>query len=315
MCGAIFCDVWCIDGVFFLLFFAACHAIRSSSQGAQAKRPHGRQPSPPKQSSLEAAPTTPTRASVTPFSLVHTFDPFVSDSETSDSGKAQDEPVLQTPKLTSKPSGKLARRRQPTSTAQVPASPSPAPKVATKALPVPRTSERHATADATSGLSRSDPVPSHMPAGRPLPKRASTVSWHGNGFPICDDTLSPPVTPRRNPVPLGTVLADGPRTAPLSSMMAIVPPFFNGAHTGRAVSPTPASRHARTPSDGVFEMEDISLPSDKTPTDELKALFGLIGSSQTTPKRDSSPNKKDGFFASSIFQNSPSPDTLPPPAF
>ena len=61
--------------------------------------------------------------------------------------------------------------------------------------------------------------------------------------------------------------------------------------------------------------EDMSSVSDAP--EELKKLFGFpskrfssVGHSTTRAAKD-----KAGFFASSVFQNSPSPDELPPPAF
>lgn len=61
--------------------------------------------------------------------------------------------------------------------------------------------------------------------------------------------------------------------------------------------------------------DDMSTASD--PSEELKKLFGFppkrfgsVGPSATRAGKD-----KAGFFASSVFQNSPSPDELPPPAF
>jgi hypothetical protein len=141
-------------------------------------------------------------------------------------------------------------------------------------------------------------------------------------FPICDDTTdvedsSPPSTPTRE-FSAGTtwqrLSLDGPRTAPLSS--------FNGFSFASTADSTPSRtrhhHHHRTPSEGVFTMsfdEDMSITSDAS--EELKKLFGFppkrfgsVGPSATRAGKD-----KAGFFASSVFQNSPSPDELPPPAF
>lgn len=140
------------------------------------------------------------------------------------------------------------------------------------------------------------------------------------GFPVCDDTTdvedtSPPSTPTRE-FPADTMWQrlslDGPRTAPLSP--------FNGFSFSRAPDSTPSRprHHQRSPSEGVFNMsldEDMSTASDAS--EELKKLFGFppkrfgsVGPSATRAGKD-----KAGFFASSVFQNSPSPDELPPPAF
>ena len=139
-------------------------------------------------------------------------------------------------------------------------------------------------------------------------------------FPVCDDTTdvednSPPSTPTRESTAHTTWQrrsVDGPRTAPLSSFN----PFSFASHADS--TPARTRHHHRTPSEGVFNMsldEDMSTPSDAS--EDLKKLFGFppkrfgsVGPSATRVGKD-----KAGFFASSVFQNSPSPDELPPPAF
>jgi len=94
---------------------------------------------------------------------------------------------------------------------------------------------------------------------------------------------------------------DGPRTAPLSSMT----PSFPFALS----TPSPAVRkHHRAPSDGVFSM---SLDEDSSDaSDGLRNLFNDL----LAHKRRSD-GQKAGYFASSQFQNSPSPEDLPAPDF
>lgn len=239
------------------------------------------------------------------------FDPFVVSSDSdSDNNSADKAPRpakgvgLPTPKLASNPSGKLARRRQP-------GTPTPAPS---KAVPVPRNNKGHAhTHSAMMNLSRSAPMPSASPAS--------------GGFPICDDTdvdgMSPPVTPTKSTWQQ-TLLTydDGPRTAPLSSTTGF--PFGPSSGMSPTATPSPTRHqrhHVRSPSEGVFSMsfdEDSSSSSDAS--EELKMLFGLM------PKRNAyvptvrapagmSAKAKASLYASSLFQNSPSPDELPPPAF
>lgn len=73
--------------------------------------------------------------------------------------------------------------------------------------------------------------------------------------------------------------------------------------------------------------EDLSFSSDNA-SEELKMLFGLLpkragqtGSLRGLAHSVNSPNvaaakaAKEALYASSMFQNSPSPDELPPPAF
>lgn len=54
----------------------------------------------------------------------------------------------------------------------------------------------------------------------------------------------------------------------------------------------------------------MSLDDDSSSdnTEDLKALFALM-------RRKSATDKAAQLYASSVFQNSPSPDELPPPSF
>ncbi|KAF9528594.1 hypothetical protein CPB83DRAFT_869382 [Crepidotus variabilis] len=282
---------------------------RSESQSALRGK-HGRQPSPPIPTSSQPVSS---QAEATIISN-NAFDPFL------------DNVLPPSPTLTSRPSGKLAQRRQPTQPLSVPFPP---------------------TSNKMPAMARSAPVPSNMKRLRPLTKRSSTVQE----FPICDDSSEydpapASLTPRR-------LYDNGPQTAPLSAGAPGTFPFTDfGGHSISAPPPSPNSpkksrKHRRTPSEGVFHMssdEEVSSgPGGYVLNPQVKSLFGLANvtpmktslaaspfvtppSSRTvTPRaRDSSPsggslppvregNEKAGFFASSTFQNSPSPDELPDP--
>jgi len=212
-------------------------------------------------------------------------------------------PVRPSPKLASRPTGKLARRRQNISDA--PSTPTPS-----KAVTVPR-SHKQRSRENQLNISRS--VPS-----------LSTVQSEIT-FPVCDDLTdaedenvfapSTPVHSKSGSVswqqPL--VYDDGPRTAPLTN------PRSGFSFKIKPMStPTPERKqqHARAPSEGVFNLsmdEDSSFTVPSDASSELKANLPTrrrIASAASTPLR----TKRD-FWASSKFQNSPSPDVLPVPAF
>lgn len=188
--------------------------------------------------------------------------------------------------------------------------PSPTPA---KAVAVPRPHGQLPTWDSRPmNLSRS--VPS-----------LSTIMSDGmakDEFPVCDDLTDAedddvfgPSTPVRSKGP-SVAYDDGPRTAPLTNPRSGFPfdPKPVPTHT-----PERKREHTRFPSEGVFNLsmdEDSSFFSPSGASGELKAKadFPLarrrIASAASTPlgvKRD--------FWASSKFQNSPSPDVLPIPAF
>ncbi|KIJ61522.1 hypothetical protein HYDPIDRAFT_137432 [Hydnomerulius pinastri MD-312] len=290
----------------------------NTSTHAHARRNNIRQPSPPIHSSQVEGNILPSMQSFAHRnnnSASNSFDPFV---VSSDSDSENSRPPLMSlpskngstkaaPALTAQPSGKLARRRN--HAPQAPATPTPA----SRAVPVPRSGAQSAAP--RHNLSRSAPGPHAIP--RHNNRRSSAV--YSAEFPVCDDTTdvednSPPSTPTRetSQSTWQQLAFDGPRTAPLSASNGF--PFAGPAGT----SPSPARRHYRTPSEGVFSMsfdEDISSTSDSS--EELKKLFGFppkrfgsVGHSATRAAKE-----KAGFFASSVFQNSPSPDELPPPAF
>lgn len=213
--------------------------------------------------------------------------------------------VRTAPKLASRPSGKLARRRQPN---LVPFE-LPLPS---KAIPVPKRE------NSTSVLSHSDPFLPHV-----LPRKSKFKKpTKADGFPICDDMtdagdfseLSLPATPTPS---RAKRYDDGPRTAPLSTSTVGFPfrsPPSPLAHkSGR--------RHKRTPSEGVFQMSSDEDPSSPS-SDDVKTLFGSQPRTRavTTAAKEEELERQAAafaaaYFASSTFQNSPSPDELPPPAF
>lgn len=294
--------------------FSSHRSPRSSSTHVHPRRNNVRQPSPPISSSqvegpiLSSAQSFPHRNS---NPAANSFDPFIlasdSDSDTarplfpSNSGPAKSSPTLAPP-----PSTKSVRRRN--YTAQPPTTPTPAPRT----VPVPRSKPAH-----RSHLSRSAPTPQAF--SRIDKRRAST--GHAMDFPVCDDTTdmednSPPSTPTREfpHTTLHHLSFDGPRTAPLLSFSS----GFPFVHHADSTPSRTRHHHHRTPSEGVFNMSlDEDLGSTSDASEELKKLFGFppkrfgsLGHSTTRAGKD-----KAGFFASSVFQNSPSPDELPPPAF
>lgn len=308
----------------------------SSARSHARRTAHQPSPSPtriPKQAG--PAPRTP----VNPFraqSFEHResdsnlFDPFVvnsSDNESSESttpspAKAGDKPPAfrAPPPLASRPTGKLARRRQ--GAQQFAGSQTPS-----KAVPVPR-----AKSHSHGHLSMSEPALSHMttpqrPAGRRTTTGLPVADW--DEFPVCDETVfSPPSTPVRPsasvPRRLGatwqqTMLDDAPRTAPLSSTFTF--PF---APAGPCATPSPAHRrrHHRVPSEGVFAMSTDEESSTDS-SDELKKAMSSLPlfnhrahmAARRTPSPPAHDSTPAGFYAGSVFQNSPSPDDLPVPAF
>ena len=296
--------------------------IRSDSQSAAGKNNNRRnhaqhhQGSPPNFSNLPSqAEVSNKRNSLPSYSLQrrqhNSFDPFLvsSESESDNSPSTPTKanpPVRPAPNLASRPTGKLARRRQ--NIRDTPSSPTPA-----KALAVPRPNEQLPTWDSPAmNLSRSVPSLSTI--------KSDEVAR--DEFPVCDDLTDAedddvfaPSTPVRSKGP-SVIYDDGPRTAPLTNPRSGFP--FDTKPTPTR-TPERKREHARFPSEGVFNLsmdEDSSFFSPPDAFSELKAKadFPLprrrIASAASTPK-----GLKKDFWASSKFQNSPSPDVLPIPAF
>lgn len=157
----------------------------------------------------------------------------------------------------------------------------------------------------------------------------SPVTNHNSTFPICDDMtdadgLTPPATPTKGTWQQ-TLLGydDGPRTAPLSSTFGYP---FNAGMSSPNSSPSAyrQKHHVRSPSEGVFNMSFDEDSSSSDASEELKMLFGLmpkrpgqgqslrgmVHSANSNPNSSASKAAKAALYASSLFQNSPSPDEL-----
>ena len=214
-----------------------------------------------------------------------------------------------------------------------------------EAIPVPVVTRRQ-----TPNISRSNPLPSHI---RQRPRPISALPSTFQHSPIYDDMndvahLGAPTTPpptRRHD--------NGLQTAPISSRTPGAFPFNTGLPSSPAslASKKGNRKHRRTPSEGVFHMssdEDPSSgPGETFLNPNVQALFGLVNtfkpSSKVSPSAFSTPiraippfkrnsasptylslsneklseredaEKAAGYFASSMFQNSPSPEELPDP--
>lgn len=263
----------------------------ASHSSVRSRRNVNRQPSPPILSSSQAeVPSTPKKPNL--FNSLDGPLTFVRAAP---------------PKLAARPSGKLAKRRQSNITPLELPEPS-------KSIPVPKRNS------SSVPLSRSEPYVSHMP-------RKTKSRKPLDAFPICDDMtdagdlseqedISPPVTP----TPMRAKrYDDGPRTAPLTSSIIAFPP---------ASPPSPLAnkrggrRHKRSPSEGVFAM---SSDEDRQASDRSTGPNGLFGLNNRTRATISISREEElerqaaafaaAYFASSTFQNSPSPDELPPPSF
>ncbi|KAJ7640776.1 hypothetical protein DFH06DRAFT_622139 [Mycena polygramma] len=198
---------------------------------------------------------------------------------------------------------------------------------------------------ASNAVSRSDPVLSHMPhtVPRRRPTRTATLdSW--DQFPVCDDTvdldvdsserpstpsptssptrprpalrLSEPRTPTRR-----SRFPEPPRTAPLSSATPGAFPFPPHANASPPPSNNGASPHAspkrRADRRAKHLSEGVVLPP-LFPFVFGGAANGEQRRSRSTERSGSEPaSMANGttLFASSMFQNSPSPEELPPPSF
>lgn len=327
---------------------ASQSTVRNSAR--RQNQTHHHQPSPP---APDVIPSQAEVAQLSglpslPKANVNSFDPFLASDDSDTAGSESITPSARSvtpakqagapriPKLNERPSGRLARRRVPAGRAE---SPTPS-RAKVKAVPVPRAgtplkSERESAA---MQLSRSDPVLSNM-IERPAAKRfatASSLSSSSSGlpewdsFPVCDDTdnasdsTTAPSTPIREAATWQQLaLADeGPRTAPLNSASGW--PFNDVFKVDLPFTPPRRQRpryHQRAPSEGVFHMSsDDEAPS--TAQLASKSMSSLL-------KRQSLPTHKAGlkrnfwqqeeekapFFASSMFQNSPSPEDLPAPTF
>ncbi|KAF7316509.1 hypothetical protein MIND_00170100 [Mycena indigotica] len=209
-----------------------------------------------------------------------------------------------------------SRRHQPSPDPFKAATPpvvAPPPNKRRQPIPVP---QRKETTPPPAEVSRSDPILSHMP--RRKPQRSATHDV----FPICDDmteagsrpTTPTPRTPRIRPElrlneprtpPRRSRLPEPPLTAPISSgatLSSFPFPTTSPPNSSPKHRPAMAARRTKHLSEGVLIpisfLQDSPLPAARR--------------SQSTERQDPD---DDGYFASSQFQNSPSPDELPPPLF
>ncbi|KAI5122090.1 hypothetical protein M0805_002212 [Coniferiporia weirii] len=290
---------------------------RNQSKPRAGHGGRARQPSPPPlslpgQAPVEAVPVpispkqAPNVAPSTPPSSIHETSP-----------------------LLSAPSGRLAKRRNrgpiPFSTSAptlTPKAPKPTkrsqtPPAKVKPVVVPVKAEPY-----TVPISRS--VPIFTPFSRTSARRGVA-----DVFPVCDDNddgLERPSTP--SPTGRGSGLwqeatlfdsdgaerGRGPRTAPITT---------SAKHFFPSPSPSPHGEHKRAPSVPVDTIFGLSFESDNELS--LSDASALPGRGSQRPRLDgsirsmSTPSRNSGVifnkYASSMFQNSPSPEHLPPPRF
>jgi hypothetical protein len=255
------------------------------------------------------------------------FDPFVVSSHSDNESPDTTPPAVPKdganplsfrapPELAPRPTGKLAHRRQ---SSQVHGSPTP-----TAALAVPRSRDSRQSPSLSKLTPTTGPVtPQRKGVARPAPQLHLAEL---DDFPICDDlaTVSSPTTPMRESTSYPskrvgatwqqTLIDDAPKSAPLSATFGY--PF---APAAAFATPSPANRrrrHHRVPSEGVFAMSTDEDSSSES-SDELKNVLSklALSSQQRTPSPSLMDGMPAGFYAGSVFQNSPSPDELPVPAF
>ncbi len=293
---------------------------RSNDRRHNSQHHQGSPPNPshlPSQAEVNNNPNPPTRVYSLHTPQHNSFDLFLvsseseSDNPPSTPTKANNPPVRPAPKLASRPTGKLARRRQ--NVGGVPSTPTPS-----KALSVPRPhAQPHSWDSRSLNLSRSVPTLSSMQANGAI----------ADVFPICDDltdvegddshddvfTPSTPVRKSGNTTRQQSIVYDdGPRTAPITTPRSGFP--FNSRPVP-TVTPERKRQHVRSPSEGVFNLsmdEDSALSSPSDASGGFKAQGSLPNRRRIT---SAAPSGKKDFWASSKFQNAPSPDVLPVPAF
>lgn len=222
-------------------------------------------------------------------------------------------------------------------------SPSPRKPPQSQSKPIPTTSLNFRTPT----IARSNPLPilsNRQPRHqqhRPISKRALAIQE----FPICDDMSEiadnddQPSTPVARRLYGGAPLHSAPISSALEFFSSSVP-LSSSTQTKQIGDPSRNRKHRRTPSEGgVFHMssdEEVSsgpggvvfnrnlnrnvrdigpfnlppsMAKDMNTTTPTKVVAGIrAGEGAMSTSLD-----KAAFFASSIFQNSPSPDELPDP--
>lgn len=188
------------------------------------------------------------------------------------------------------PTRKSARKRQHQQQPATAPTPALVPSPSTP-LSIPRSKQPHTPAPsnkpAAALLSRSAPLPKHAGRRHQLPARLPA-----RDFPICDDMTD-----------AGDLSDAPPPTTPTRRR----PNFTSRPAYPEPQTPTrPRRNHKRAPSDSglVFHMSsDESGAEDQTSRAEHNERLAEF--SRGMPP----------YFASSMFQNSPSPDELPDPLF
>lgn len=222
-------------------------------------------------------------------------------------------------------------------------SPPHSPRKQTHFKPIPTTLNHR-----TPTIARSNPLPilsNRQPRNRqrrPISKRALTIQE----FPICDDMSEIADNDDQPSTPVARRLYGGAplQTAPISTaaleFFSSSVPLFPSTQTKQIGDPPRNRKHRRTPSEGgVFHMssdEEVSsgpggvvlnrnvdpnvraivpfnLPADMTKEMNTTTPAKVVAGVRAGEGSMSTSIDKAAFFASSVFQNSPSPDELPDP--
>ncbi|PPQ66523.1 hypothetical protein CVT26_009496 [Gymnopilus dilepis] len=316
--------------------------IQRSASQSSLRGKHGRQPSPPITTAATSTNTTqqaPSQAeaptTVPPIKSFNLFDPFLDHSTSS---------PPPSPTLGSKPSGKLARRRQQMSQQQQQLANQPS-----KAIPVPKSSQR----SKPSTLSRSEPAlhafgefpvcdDSNSTADQEYasfpstPRRPTHARSGAQTSPIHTRNGDAPFDFSFTHAPLSTpsAPAGGKRSSARKHRRVPSEGVFNMS-SDEDVSSGPGGVVLNANVQALFGLvsgsgKRTSLPAAtlfSTPVPARDAAH-YSGSRESSPfySSDASPSssseslqydyearKKAGYFASSMFQNSPSPEELPDP--
>ncbi|KAI0355893.1 hypothetical protein OH77DRAFT_1401777 [Trametes cingulata] len=324
----------------------------SVSPSDAAARRHAHQPSPPPARIPSPKAPSATRAEVPraqPDNSTSMTDPFADDSDApAQQQKADSKAFCSPPKLASQPSGKLARRRQ--ASAQVLDSPTPKLPSRRKEKPARAARNGETAIPLQPAFAPSVRPPVRRASTDMTMLRMNSFPICDDSSDFGDDSdVTPPTTPIREVATVpgkqgikGTwqqeafLLDEAPRTAPLASTFGF--PFVGSSPCS---TPTPAQRrrnHRRVPSEGVFAMST----DEESPSSSTSDLFETLPAHRRTPvaiprqrcytdpyggsspaslatpaveHQTSSSAPVAGYFAGSVFQNSPSPDDLPAPSF
>lgn len=188
---------------------------------------------------------------------------------------------------------------------------------------------------------------------RPARVRPALYTSQKIHFPVYDDgPRTAPLSSATTAFPFSGYNNKTVVSTPSPASRAVRPAFGTMPSlraSGRGTTTPRPRNHRRTPSEGIFAMSSDDDSSSSSASEELKALFGLklskglqtpththttsgSGTPGTSPSRPTNMmTSKEraaarelaaekaaaaaGYFASSMFQNSPSPEELPPPSF